>query len=169
MASNSIAEKLIKGISLAAVVTTTLGLIVQCKSEDEQIKEQEKAYRHRQERLLNDARSKINELSDALKSCSNVSSISPSLTNNNEVAEGFLKQKGITKEELLSKLSQTKDIIPAKGVLGGTMRITNPKVLNKKWIHAQFEDGHKMGEMIVEYTIENKNKINWKVVDFLVY
>ena len=53
------------------------------------------------------------------------------------------------------------------GVLGGTMGFYDSdgiRVLGRKWVVADFEDGHKMGKALLTYEVEEKGKIRWKLV-----
>lgn len=71
---------------------------------------------------------------------------------------------------LKKDLVKRKDLIPYKGILGGTMGFydeNNIHVLNRRWVFAQFEDGHIGGQMLLEYEILKDGKINWKVIDSL--
>lgn len=48
------------------------------------------------------------------------------------------------------------------GVLGGTMGFYDSdgiRVLGRKWVVADFEDGHKMGKALLTYEVEEKGKI----------
>lgn len=71
---------------------------------------------------------------------------------------------------LKKDLIKRKDLIPYKGVLGGTMGFydeNNIHVLNRRWVFAHFEDGHIGGQVLLEYEILKDGKINWKVMDSL--
>ena len=79
----------------------------------------------------------------------------------------YLKELGIKdpETELLNDLKKQKNIIPYKGILGGTMKIRNILVINRKWAVAYFEDGHVGGKLMLEYKIKNDAKIEWKLID----
>lgn len=67
------------------------------------------------------------------------------------------------KEDLL----QNNDLIPYEGTLGGTMNFytkDNIMILNERWVLAYFEDGHRAGEVLLEYSVAD-GKINWNVMD----
>jgi hypothetical protein len=69
---------------------------------------------------------------------------------------------------LKKDLMKRKNLIPYKGVLGGTMGFydeNNIHVLNRRWVYAHFEDGHIGGQILLEYDILKDGKINWKVID----
>jgi hypothetical protein len=70
--------------------------------------------------------------------------------------------------DLRNDLIKHPELIPYKGVLGGTVGFgEDPEsiiILNEKWILAVFSDGHFEGVMLLEFDILN-NKIKWKVID----
>ena len=70
--------------------------------------------------------------------------------------------------DLRNDLIQHPELIPYKGVLGGTVGFGEDPdsiiILNEKWILAVFSDGHFEGVMLLEFNILN-NKIMWKVID----
>lgn len=73
--------------------------------------------------------------------------------------------KGDT-EEIVSDLMKHKELIPFKGVVGGTMNFYDPitiHVLTDKWVFASINDGHIDGFMLLKYEMSN-SKILWKVV-----
>lgn len=82
---------------------------------------------------------------------------------------GQLKEQGFSKleEDLATDLMQHRELIPYKGVLGGTMGFYSQKdihVLTSRWVLAAFEDGHIGGHMLLEYTVSPGGEIQWKVI-----
>jgi hypothetical protein len=80
-----------------------------------------------------------------------------------------LKRKGISnpEEDLAADLMQHRELIPYKGVMGGTMGFYSKKeihVLNTRWVLASFEDGHIGGNMLLEYAVSPGGEIQWKVI-----
>jgi hypothetical protein len=81
-----------------------------------------------------------------------------------------LEKKGLKDpiNDLRNDLIQHPELIPYKGVLGGTVGFGEDPdsiiILNEKWILAVFSDGHFEGVMLLEFNILN-NKIMWKVID----
>jgi len=80
-----------------------------------------------------------------------------------------LKKQGLSNplDDLVDDLMRHKELIPFKGILGGTMSFYSKKhihVLTSRWVLAAFEDGHIGGQMILEYTVSLGGKINWKVI-----
>jgi hypothetical protein len=77
-----------------------------------------------------------------------------------------MKEKGLSNpvQDIISNLMKHNELIPYKGVLGGTMRFYEKeiRILTNKWVLAYFEDGHIGGYLLLEYDISNDGKINWK-------
>ena len=59
-------------------------------------------------------------------------------------------------------------LIPYEG-MNGKMKINKIKFLNHKWIIADFTDGRYWGEMILEYYVTKKNKIELNQISSLLY
>lgn len=66
--------------------------------------------------------------------------------------------------DLTADLERHNELIPYSGVLGGTMRFTQVRVLSSRYALAAFEDGHVSGEALLEYGVSPGGKISWKVV-----
>ncbi|OGU29293.1 MAG: hypothetical protein A2057_09215 [Ignavibacteria bacterium GWA2_35_9] len=77
-----------------------------------------------------------------------------------------LKEKGLSDpvREIIDDLIKHSELIPYKGILGGTMEFYDREIwiLNNKWVFAYFEDGHVMGYLLLEYSISDDGKIEWK-------
>jgi len=71
---------------------------------------------------------------------------------------------------ILSKLMKTNrakgnnPLVPFDG-MAGTMKITEAKILNNRWIIARFSDGTYSGEMLLRYDVNPNKSINFKVLD----
>ena len=71
-------------------------------------------------------------------------------------------------KQLINDLMKYPELIPYKGVLGGKMGFyqeNNIKVLNDRWVFAEFEDGHIGGAMLLEYKVSKDGTITWKVLE----
>ena len=84
--------------------------------------------------------------------------------NNNDIKD--MKKKGLSNpvQEIISNLRKHRELIPYKGILGGTMGFYDKKsiwILTNKWVLAYFEDGHIGGYLLLEYNIDHYGKINW--------
>ncbi len=87
--------------------------------------------------------------------------------NQNEAAISYFEDRGINAEELTRKVedeiisrnraNEDNELVPFEG-MEGVMRINKVKVLNHKWIIADFTDGKFWGELLISYEVdENKN------------
>jgi heme exporter protein D len=82
---------------------------------------------------------------------------------------GQPNKQGLSKleEALAVDLMQHRELIPFKGVMGGTMGFYSKNdihVLTSRWVMAFFEDGHIGGHMLLEYAVSPGGKIQWKVI-----
>lgn len=59
-------------------------------------------------------------------------------------------------------------LIPYEGI-EGEMKINKLKFLNHRWIVADFTDGRYWGEVVLEYYVNDKNKIDIKDIASLLY
>ena len=80
-----------------------------------------------------------------------------------------LERKGFTGQlkDIVADLKIHSELIPYKGVLGGTMGFYGDNdihVLTNRWVFAYFQDGHISGYMVLRYDINN-GSIAWKVID----
>lgn len=70
--------------------------------------------------------------------------------------------------EIVADLRKHPELIPYKGVLGGTMGFYYEgeiHILSSKWVLASFDDGHIAGIMLLKYEVSDDGKISWKVID----
>lgn len=96
----------------------------------------------------------------------------------NEAALTYFENKGIDTEDIifkiedaiLSKNSATEDnpIVPMDG-MDGVMRINQLKVLNHKWVIADFTDGKHWGEVILSYNISKDGNIEFYSEKSFIY
>jgi hypothetical protein len=87
----------------------------------------------------------------------------------NEEALYFFEERGISPEgvktkiqdKLISGNSATEDnpFVPFAG-MEGTMRINKIKIVNHKWVLADFTDGTYWGEVFFTYTVEENGNIS---------
>ena len=78
-----------------------------------------------------------------------------------------LKNQGLKDpvHDLPKDLFKNSKLIPYAGVLGGVMDYASEfKVLQKRYVWVDFEDGHIGGFMLLKFDIKN-GKIKWKVLD----
>ncbi|NGM62209.1 hypothetical protein G5B30_09810 [Sphingobacterium sp. SGG-5] len=60
-----------------------------------------------------------------------------------------------------SSLRATPEVIPSEAVLGGRMTFKNIQVLGDKWVIADYEDGHVMGQSIFSYSWNDNEKLEF--------
>ncbi|WP_245758206.1 hydrolase [Bizionia echini] len=60
-------------------------------------------------------------------------------------------------------------LIPYPALNGGKMMIDQIRVLNHKWIIANFTDGKYWGELFVSYELTEDEQLNFKVVEAFLY
>lgn len=79
-----------------------------------------------------------------------------------------LKSKGLKNpiKDIRLDLMAHNDLIPYKGVLGGSMQFSSDDIyiLSDRWVRAYFDDGHMVGWVTLEYTVSDGGKITWKVI-----
>ncbi|UNY98140.1 hydrolase [Zhouia spongiae] len=59
-------------------------------------------------------------------------------------------------------------LVPYEG-MNGPMKINKIKVLNHKWIIADFSDGKYWGELFIKYELKNDLGIDFTLTDYLLY
>ena len=69
--------------------------------------------------------------------------------------------------EILDDLARHPELIPYKGLEGGTMRFYSSEcsVLSPEWVYGYFEDGHIVGHGLFRYRVEPGGQITWKRLD----
>jgi len=81
-----------------------------------------------------------------------------------------LKQLGLADpvRDLTDDLKKRGDLIPMKGVLGGTMAFHDPArwAFSRYWAIADFDDGHIAGIAMLKYAVAQGGKITWTLVDW---
>lgn len=97
---------------------------------------------------------------------------------NNEEAISYFENKGIDTQDLLLKIedaiiSQNKvgednPLVPLDG-MEGDMRINKIKVLNHKWIIADFTDGAYWGEVFLTYEVAENGEISFQPETSFLY
>lgn len=88
--------------------------------------------------------------------------------NKNEAAISYFEDQGINAEEFTSKVedeiisrnkaNEDNKLVPFEG-MEGVMRINKVKVLNHKWIIADFTNGKYWGELLISYEMDENNNL----------
>ncbi len=60
-------------------------------------------------------------------------------------------------------------LVPYASMTGNKMMINSIRLLNNRWIIADFSDGKYWGEMIMTYEITDKQELKFKLLDYLLY
>lgn len=60
-------------------------------------------------------------------------------------------------------------LVPYDGMSGAPMKINKIKVLNHRWIIADFSDGKYWGEILVEYFLNDDKSIDFTTKEHLLY
>lgn len=89
---------------------------------------------------------------------------------NNEEALTYFENKGIDPEGLIlkiedaiiskNKVGEDNPLVPMDG-MNGNMRINKVKVLNHKWVIADFTDGTYWGEVFLSYEVSEEGEIKF--------
>ncbi|MFT5751476.1 MAG: hypothetical protein ACI828_002185 [Flavobacteriales bacterium] len=73
------------------------------------------------------------------------------------------------KEGMYAKTTATgNDLIPFEGT-ARAFQINNVKLLNHRWIIADFSDGNRWGEILVQYFINEDGTMDYETIESLVY
>jgi len=63
-----------------------------------------------------------------------------------------------------SALRANPQLLPMKGVLGGTMQFDSIQLLSSKWLIADYSDGHIVGKSIYAYKFKRDGTIEFKII-----
>lgn len=137
-------------------------------------------------RILDSKQEKIESLEDKLAEVETDAQISnDSVENedyfslkNNEDAITYFEEKGIDPEDLILKIEdaiisknkagEDNPIVPMDG-MEGNMRINKVKVLNHKWVIADFTDGTYWGEVFLSYEVAKNGEIKFFTEKSFIY
>ena len=73
-------------------------------------------------------------------------------------------------DEIISrnKASEDNNLIPYEG-MDGNMRINSIRILNHKWILANFTDGSHWGDLFISYYLDENNQLVLETENSLLY
>lgn len=96
----------------------------------------------------------------------------------NAYASEYFSERGVTPEEIevliedaiigRNKPDADNDLVPYEG-MEGFMRINSIKVINNKWILANFTDGTYWGDLLLDYYISEEGELTLTTKDQVLY
>lgn len=157
---------------------TLLFVIFQYMNEKKIFEKQENKI-EKQRNIISNLKNELLTVKDSLEVLSNENlSCNYFTLQGNENAMSYVEKLGFESLEIESQVSEymydqnlVKEknyLIPYEG-MNGKMKINKIKFLNHKWIIADFTDGRYWGEMILEYYVTKKNKIELNQISSLLY
>lgn len=122
------------------------------------------------------------KLAKSKKKIDSLESVNSSLNyftlNSNEEALSYFEEQGLNASEVAQQIenqiiSQNKvdadnALVPYEG-MEGKMRVNRIKILNHKWILADFTDGTYWGELFITYYIDENNNLILETENSLLY
>ena len=157
---------------------TLLFVIFQYMNEKKIFEKQENKI-EKQRNIISNLKNELLTVKDSLEIISNENlSCNYFTLQGNENAMSYVEKLGFESLEIESQVSEymydqnlVKEknyLIPYEG-MNGKMKINKIKFLNHKWIIADYTDGRYWGEMILEYYVTKKNKIELNQISSLLY
>lgn len=67
-------------------------------------------------------------------------------------------------EFIVNTLKESPELIAEEPVLGGKMYFTDVRILNERFLWAQYEDGHIQGEAIFSYRLKSNNQMAYRFI-----
>ena len=133
----------------------------------------------KQRNIISNLKNELLTLKDSLEILSNDNlSCNYFTLQGNENAVSYIEKLGFESLEIENQVSdymydqnlvkEKNYLIPYEGMYG-KMKINKIKFLNHKWIIADFTDGRYWGEMILDYHVTKKNKIELNQISSLLY
>jgi len=157
---------------------TLLFVIFQYMNEKKIFEKQENKI-EKQRNIISNLKNELLTLKDSLEILSNDNlSCNYFTLQGNENAVSYIEKLGFESLEIENQVSdymydqnlvkEKNYLIPYEGMYG-KMKINKIKFLNHKWIIADFTDGRYWGEMILDYHVTKKNKIELNQISSLLY
>lgn len=98
----------------------------------------------------------------------------------NEDAISYFEARGYDTEQLIPAIidglysmndyeGEDHPIVPYVSMTDSKLLINKIRVLNHKWMIANFTDGEFWGEIFVSYDIDDNNDLKYKLVEYLMY
>ncbi len=139
----------------------------------------EKSIFENQEQKIETLYGKLKKQTDSIKSLnSKVADLNYFTLQGNDNAMTYLENYGYNAADVENLVSNqiydqnsikgNNPLVPFEG-MNGNMKINKLKFLNHKWILADFTDGTYWGEMILEYSINDKKELTLNTIASLIY
>ncbi|MBK5212424.1 MAG: hypothetical protein JJE55_02035 [Flavobacteriaceae bacterium] len=139
----------------------------------------EKSIFESQETKIENLESKIQKESDSIENLwGQIRDLNYFTLQGNDNAMTYFEKMGYEADQVESMVSDqiydynlikgNNPLVPFDG-MNGDMKINRLKFLNHKWIQAEFTDGKYWGEMILEYSFNDKKELELKAISSLLY
>ena len=98
----------------------------------------------------------------------------------NEDALSYFEAQGYNTDELVPAIldglyamnnyeGDDHPIVPFVSLTDSKLLINKVRIMNHKWIAANFTDGEYLGEVFLTYSIDEKNELKYKLVEYFMY
>lgn len=98
----------------------------------------------------------------------------------NEEALSYFESRGYNTDELIPTIidglysmnnykGEDHPIVPYVSMTESKLIINKIKIINHKWIIANFTDGEYWGEIFLTYEIDENNELKYKLVEYFLY
>jgi len=98
----------------------------------------------------------------------------------NEDALSYFEAQGYDTDELIPTITDglysmnnyegdDHPIVPYVSMTGSKLLINKIRIMNHRWIVANFTDGEYWGEIFVTYSIDKNNNLSYKLVEYFMY
>lgn len=139
----------------------------------------EKSIFENQEQKIENLRTSLEKSTDSMSVLNDrVADLNYFTLQGNENAMSYLENAGYESKELEDFIADqiyeqnlvkgNNPLVPFEG-MNGQMKINKLKFLNHKWILADFTDGGHWGEMILEYSINERGDLEFNTIASLIY
>ncbi len=139
----------------------------------------EKSIFESQENKIENLEAKVQKGNDSIESLRNeIRDLNYFTLQGNENAMTYLEKMGFEAADVEAMVSDqiydfnltkgSNPLVPFEG-MNGPMKINKLKFLNHKWIQADFTDGTYWGEMILEYSFNDKKELELNTIASFLY
>ena len=127
------------------------------------------------------ANEKVEQLSDSIHKLSDLNQdLSHFGINGNEDALSYFERFGYDTEDLIPKIKDAlistnnykgddHSIVPFASMTDARIMINKLRILNHKWIIAEFTDVKYWGEIFLTYEVKDENTVTFNLVEYFMY